>query len=375
MSEVTEQIILKALSTVNNPDTGKDVVSSGMITGLQVKDGHVVFAIEVDPERGPHLDPLRKDAEKTVHALEGVLTVTVALTAERPQQQQAAPNAQAQAAKPQGKQGDDLLPTVAAVVAVASGKGGVGKSTTSVNLALGLVKAGLRVGLLDADIYGPSMPRMLGITGKPVSHDGKILEPMEKYGLKVMSLGFLVDEAEPMIWRGPMVQGALEQMMRDVNWGELDVLVVDMPPGTGDVQLTMAQRVPLAGAIIVSTPQDIALIDARKGLNMFRKVDVPVLGLIENMSYFNCPKCGERSEIFSHGGAREEAKQLNIPFLGEIPLDIIIRETSDSGNPIVVSDPESDLAKTYIDIAEQIKAKIEVSIAEQQAASPRIVIN
>ena len=223
------------------------------------------------------------------------------------------------------------------MVAVASGKGGVGKSTTSVNLALALARLGQRVGLLDADIYGPSQPRMLGITGKPSSPDGKKLRPMENYGVRVMSMGFLVDEDAPMIWRGPMVQSALQQMLTDVEWGELDVLVVDLPPGTGDAQLTMAQRVPLAGAVIVSTPQDIALLDARKALNMFRKVDVPVLGIIENMSYFLCPHCGGRSEIFSHGGARATAAKFGVDFLGEIPLDLAIREQTDAGRPPVVA--------------------------------------
>ena len=371
MNVVTEDYILNALSNVINPDTDKDVVSTGMIAGLQIKDGHVAFSIEVDPERGPHMEPLRKNAEKTVHALPGVLTATVVLTAERPQQQQSGAPASAQAQHA----GSDILPGVAAVIAVASGKGGVGKSTTSVNLALGLAQTGLSVGLLDADIYGPSMPRMMGIHDQPVSADGKTLEPLENYGIKVMSMGFLVEEDQPMIWRGPMVQGALEQMMRDVNWGNLDVLVVDMPPGTGDIQLTMSQRVPLAGAVIVSTPQDIALLDARKGLNMFRKVDVPVLGLIENMSYFNCPKCGERSEIFSHGGARKEADQLGMDFLGEVPLDISIRETSDSGHPIVVSQPDSEHAKTYVAIAEKVKVSIDRAIAAKEAAAPNIVMN
>ncbi|MBL4614963.1 MAG: Mrp/NBP35 family ATP-binding protein, partial [Magnetovibrio sp.] len=240
-----------------------------------------------------------------------------------------------------------LLPGVKAIIAVASGKGGVGKSTTVVNIALALRDQGLTVGLLDADIYGPSVPRMLGIKGEPNSSDGKLLDPMEGHGIKCMSMGFLVEEETPVIWRGPMAQTALIQMMRDVKWGELDVLMIDMPPGTGDVQLTMSQQVPLTGAVIVSTPQDIALLDARKGLNMFRQVDVPVLGIVENMSYFKCPKCGERTDVFSHGGAREEAELLQVDFLGEVPLDIKIRETSDSGHPIVDAEPDSDHAKAY----------------------------
>ncbi len=263
------------------------------------------------------------------------------------------------------------MPGVRAIIAVASGKGGVGKSTTATNLALGLAAGGRRVGLLDADVYGPSVPRMMGISGRPTSHDGKILQPMDSYGIKCMSMGFLVAEDTPMIWRGPMVMGALEQMLRDVAWGELDVLVIDMPPGTGDAQLTIAQRVPLAGAVIVSTPQDIALLDARKGLNMFRKVDVPVLGIIENMSYFCCPNCGHRSDIFSHGGARREAGRLGVEFLGEVPLDMAIRETADGGQPIVVSRPDSPHAAAYREIAERVWAKVG---GGAQRAAPRIVI-
>ena len=232
------------------------------------------------------------------------------------------------------------MPGIDAIIAVASGKGGVGKSTTAVNIALGLAANGLKVGVLDADIYGPSMPRLLDIRGKPQTVDGKILRPMENYGLKVMSMGFLVDEETPMIWRGPMVMSALTQMLREVEWGELDVLVVDMPPGTGDAQLTMAQQVPLAGAVIVSTPQDLALIDARKGLNMFRKVDVPLLGIVENMSYFIAPDTGKRYDIFGHGGAQREAERLGVTFLGEVPLQMEIRETSDTGAPVVVSKPD-----------------------------------
>ena len=259
---------------------------------------------------------------------------------------------------PQGHDSRGALPGIAAIVAVASGKGGVGKSTTSVNLALALTTLGQRVGLLDADIYGPSQPRMLGITGKPRSPDGKKLLPMENYGVRVMSMGFLVDEDAPMIWRGPMVQSALQQMLGDVAWGELDVLVVDLPPGTGDAQLTMAQRVPLAGAVIVSTPQDIALLDARKALNMFRKVDVPVFGIVENMSYFLCPSCGHRAEIFSHGGARATAERYGVDFLGEIPLDLVIREHTDAGRPPVVSQPDGPQAAAYLEVARKVIAKL-----------------
>ncbi|WP_026873531.1 iron-sulfur cluster carrier protein ApbC [Inquilinus limosus] len=368
---VTEAAVREALGKVRDEERGGDLVSLGMISGLTLRDGHVLFSIEVDPQRGPQLEPLRQAAEKAVAAIPGVLSVTAVLTAHRGagQPQSAAP---APRPAPGGAQSRKLpVAGVGAIIAVASGKGGVGKSTTAVNLALGLAANGLKVGLLDADIYGPSMPRMTGITGKPSSPDGKSLDPKENYGLKVMSIGFLIDEETPMIWRGPMVQSALSQMLRDVNWGTLDVLVVDMPPGTGDAQLTMAQQVPLAGAVIVSTPQDIALLDARKGLNMFRKVDVPVLGIIENMSYFCCPNCGHRTDIFSHGGARAEAEKLGCDFLGEIPLDVTIRETSDSGRPIVVSAPDSPHAEAYRAIAARVWEKLR---AGSGPAAPRIVI-
>jgi ATP-binding protein involved in chromosome partitioning len=363
---VNEDQVLEALRRVRDPDRGGDIVSLGMVSGLALRDGHVGFALEVEPERGPRLEPLRQAAEAAVEALPGVLSVTVVLTAQRPAPA-AKPAAQPQAHKP-------LVPGVKTIVAVASGKGGVGKSTTAVNLALALKANGLRVGLLDADIYGPSLPRMMGISGRPQARETadnkKLLEPMEHYGVKCMSMGFLVAEETPMIWRGPMVISALQQMLRDVAWGELDQLVVDLPPGTGDAQLTMAQQVPLSGAVIVSTPQDIALLDARKGLNMFRKVDVPVLGIVENMSYFLCPHCGERSDIFSHGGARREAERLGVDFLGEVPLDIAIRETSDGGRPITVADPDGAHAQTYRAMARRIWEKVG---GAPQRQPPRIV--
>jgi ATP-binding protein involved in chromosome partitioning len=263
------------------------------------------------------------------------------------------------------------VPGIQSIVAVASGKGGVGKSTTAVNLALGLLANGLKVGILDADIYGPSMPRLLGISGKPETVNGRTLKPMRKYGLNVMSMGFLVGEDTPMIWRGPMVVSALTQMLREVEWGELDVLVVDMPPGTGDAQLTMAQQVPLAGAVIVSTPQDLALIDARKGLNMFRKVDVPVLGIVENMRYFIAPDTGKRYDIFGHGGARREAERVGVTFLGEVPLEMRIRETSDEGAPVVASEPDGPHARIYRDIAAKVWARLEAE--RSMSATPAIV--
>jgi ATP-binding protein involved in chromosome partitioning len=352
-----------------------------MVSGLIVKDGNVGFAIEVDPRQGAAMEPLRKAAEKAVHDLDGVTSVTAVLTAERAPQQagqpgQTAPGGATKGAAGQGKgPGGSMIPGIRSIVAVASGKGGVGKSTVTTNLALALTQLGLKVGVLDADIYGPSQPRMLGISGRPTSPDGKTLNPMENYGLKCMSMGFLVAEDTPMIWRGPMVQSALQQMLRDVEWGELDILVVDMPPGTGDAQLTMAQQVPLSGAVIVSTPQDIALLDARKGLNMFRKVDVPVLGIIENMSLFICPNCGHESHIFSHGGARREADRLGMEYLGEIPLDIEIRETSDSGRPVVVSRPETPNAQAFLAIATRVWEKVSAQIgAGGPRQAPKIVM-
>ncbi|HUC09270.1 MAG TPA: iron-sulfur cluster carrier protein ApbC [Stellaceae bacterium] len=373
---VTEKQILDALARVADPDRGADIVSLGMVSGIAIRDGNVAFAIEVEPERGQRLEPLRKVAEQAVDALPGVLSVTAVLTAQSAPRGRMPPTAAPAPASPPAHAANrpqrGAVPGVGAIIAVASGKGGVGKSTVAANLALGLKANGLRVGVLDADIYGPSMPRMLGITGRPRSRDGKTLLPMENYGLRVMSMGFLVPEDTPMIWRGPMVMSALQQMLREVEWGALDIMVVDMPPGTGDAQLTMAQQVPLAGAVIVSTPQDIALLDARKGLNMFRKVDVPVLGIVENMSYFLCPHCGGRSEIFAHGGARREAEQLGIEFLGEVPLDLAIRETSDSGHPITVSDPDNPYAAVFRQIAARVWEKVSGEGALRPP--PRIVV-
>ena len=386
MSRITEDQVLEALRQVQDPDRGADIVGLGMIQGLVVKDGNVGFAIEVDPKRGARLEPLRKAAEAAVDKLDGVLSVTAVLTAEAgggarggngtATTAATAPTAQPSSAPrpPQASGGAAraLVPGVKHIVAVASGKGGVGKSTTAVNLTLALAAQGLKIGILDADIYGPSQPRMMGIAGRPNSPDGKTLTPLENYGVKVMSMGFLVAEDTPMIWRGPMVQSALQQMLRDVDWGELDVLVVDMPPGTGDAQLTMAQQVPLSGAVIVSTPQDIALLDARKGLNMFRKVDVPVLGIVENMSLYICPNCGHEAHIFGHGGAKREAEKLGMEFLGELPLTIEIRETSDGGQPIVVSHPDSAYAESYLAIARRVWEKLSGVSARREA--PRIVM-
>lgn len=378
MPDITNDVILETLKSVIDPISGKDVVSAGMIQGLQTKDGNVAFAIEVPADKGAEMEPLRKEAEEKVFGMAGVVSATVVLTAQRAagaSQPSAAPSGQktapGQPVPPQGQ--GDMLPGVKSIIAVASGKGGVGKSTTAINIAMGLAAGGRKVGILDADIYGPSMPRMMGLSGRPNSADGKTLDPMENYGVKVMSIGFMVDEETPMIWRGPMVQSALEQMMRDVNWGELDVLVVDMPPGTGDAQLTMAQKVPLTGSVIVSTPQDIALLDARKGLNMFRKVDVPVFGIVENMSYFLCPDNGKRYDIFGHGGAKREAERMGVDFLGEVPIEIAIRENSDNGTPITVSQPDSQSAANYREIADRVWAHIEKVQGGGQSA-PKIVI-
>ncbi len=374
MAQTTEGQILDALRGVRDPDRDGDIVTLGMVSGVVVRDRNVGFTIEVAPERGPELEPLRKQAESAVAAIPGVLSVTAVLTAQtQPAAAEPAPAA-AEPARPAAASAPAknarLLADIGAVLAIASGKGGVGKSTTAVNLALAFAEAGLRTGILDADIYGPSLPLMLGITEKPQSPDGKRLLPIERFGLKCMSIGFLVPADTPMIWRGPMVMGALEQMMSDVEWGDLDMLLVDMPPGTGDAQLTMAQRVALAGAVIVSTPQDLAMLDTRRGINMFRKVEVPVLGIIENMSYFLCPGCGERSEIFSHGGAARAAGEFNVPFLGEIPLEIAIREGSDTARPVMVSAPDGPFAAAYRSIA----GRILDGLGTRAAAAPEIIV-
>ena len=381
---LTKERVLEALKRVKGPDLRNDIVSEGLVSEVVINKGKVYFAIQVEPARARELEALRIAAEKAVASLPGVDAVAVTLTAESSPGAARGGNGQG-AAAPQGspftrpgaardaRHRPGGVPGVANIIAVASGKGGVGKSTVAINLALALKEKGLRVGVLDADIYGPSMPRLLGLKGQPQQIAGNQLDPMQAYGLKVMSMGFLVDEETPMIWRGPMVMSALSQMLKDVAWGELDVLVVDMPPGTGDAQLTMAQQVPLAGAVIVSTPQDLALIDARKGLNMFRRVNVPVLGLVENMSTFICPYCGERSDIFGHGGAKAEAARLGVPFLGEVPLTLAIRETSDAGRPVVATDPSSPAAKAFREVAARAWAELERGKSGARAA-PRIVM-
>lgn len=369
MSNLTTDDVLAALASIIDPAQNKDVVALGMIQGLAIKDGHISFALEVAPEDGRTKEPLRLACEKAALALKGARSVTAVLTAHkpaaRPQGHSHAPRPTAGAPERQGPTG------VKAVIAVASGKGGVGKSTVAVNLAVALHQLGRKVGLLDADIYGPSIPRMLGLKGKPTSKDGKILQPMQAWGLKAISVGSLIDEDQAMIWRGPMVMTALTQLIYDVEWAPLDVLVVDMPPGTGDAQLTLAQRVPLAGAVIVSTPQDIALIDARRGLAMFKKTHVPVFGIVENMSTFVCPNCNHETHIFGHGGARETAAKLGTDFLGEIPLHIRVRETSDGGTPITALDPSSPQSKAFIALAERVAAKLDAGDTHK---TPRIVM-
>jgi ATP-binding protein involved in chromosome partitioning len=367
--------VLAALEGVASP-TGTPLPKTGALSDVVAGDGKVFFSITVDAADVKAWESVRQRAEEAVRALPGVQSALVALTAERkggaaPPRPQAQGRAMPARGAPRGEalQG---VPGVAAIIAVASGKGGVGKSTTAVNLALGLSALGLKVGVLDADIYGPSLPKLLAIRERPQTIGGTRLKPITRYGLTVMSIGFLIDEETAMIWRGPMVISALTQMLREVEWGTLDVMVVDMPPGTGDAQLTMAQQVPLKGAIIVSTPQDLALIDARRGVSMFKRVNVPVLGVIENMSYFLCPRCGTRSDIFGHGGARHEAQRLGVPFLGEVPLDMAIREKSDAGLPLVATEPDGPLAKIYCDIAAKVADQLKVAGAGR--AAPKIVI-
>lgn len=366
MADDLAAAVTKALAAVKDPASGRDVVSAGMVQGLVVRDGMVHFALQVAREAAASMEPVRAAAEAAARAVPGVISATAVLTAHRAE---SAPPARPAAPRGPASPGPMLLSDVRAIIAVASGKGGVGKSTTAVNLAVALAADGLKVGLLDADIYGPSLPQMLGTRERPRS-EGQRITPLSRWGLKAMSIGFLVEEETPMIWRGPMVMGALEQMMGQVAWGPLDVMIVDMPPGTGDAQLTMSQRVPLAGAVIVSTPQDVALLDARRGVRMFEKVNVPVLGLIENMSFFCCPNCGHRADIFSHGGARREAERLGVEFLGEMPLKLEIRELADAGTPIVMARPESDEAQSYRRIARRVWEKA----AAKADAAPKIMM-
>jgi ATP-binding protein involved in chromosome partitioning len=398
MATPSTDALRAVLRAIKDPASGRDIVSAGLVEGIASRDGLVQVTLLTDRAHAAAMEPVRRAAEALLALQPGVANATAVLTAHKGPSPASTPDArqgnppprgtgpQALGAQGPGAQGHGhahgpapgapagkaalLLPDVKAIVAVASGKGGVGKSTVAVNLAVSLARQGHRTGLLDADIYGPSLPRMLGIHRKPEVRDEKMI-PLQAWGLSCMSIGFLVDEETPMIWRGPMVMGALEQMMGQVSWGALDVLVVDMPPGTGDAQLTMAQRVSLTGAVIVSTPQDIALLDARRGVKMFEKTRVPVLGLVENMSFFCCPNCGHRTDIFGHGGARAEAARLGIDFLGEIPLLLDIRTASDAGTPIAAQSPESEAAKAYDALARSVWDKV----SKPASAGPKIVID
>jgi ATP-binding protein involved in chromosome partitioning len=351
---ITAEQIRAALSAVR--DGEKNIVERGMVSGISVEGGNIVFAIEVDPARGKEMEPLRQQAQAAVEKLPGVVSVLAVLTAEKAAPPQI-PVKKAQT--PTHKiSSNPVAPNVKSIIAVASGKGGVGKSTVSANLAAALARSGMKVGLLDADIYGASQPRMMGHREKPPTDSNNMIIPPVVHGMKIMSIGFFVEPEAPVIWRGPMVHSAIQQLLRDVAWGDLDVLVIDLPPGTGDAQLSLAQNVPLAGAVIVSTPQDVALSEAKKGLSMFRKVNVPVLGLIENMSYHACANCGHEEHIFGHGGVKTEALRLGVPFLGEIPLHIAVREAADGGTPIVLSQPEHPAARAFSDIAAGVAAAL-----------------
>ncbi len=388
MVGLTKEKILDALKTIEF-EGGDNIVDLGLVSEVVIANGKVYFALDAGNEDPSKLEPYCKQAEEVVGALDDVTSVGVTITAERKNSNGSQMNGQAggqanghannsnggqaQRAGQQGAEGQ-AIPGVRHVIAVASGKGGVGKSTTSVNLAMGLKAQGLNVGILDADVYGPSMPRLLGLNEEPQTGPNNEIIALEAYGVKVMSMGFMVAEGTPVVWRGPMVMSALGQMINQVTWAPLDVLVIDMPPGTGDVQLTIAQQTPLSGAVIVSTPQDLALIDARKGINMFAQVNIPILGLVENMSYFLCPSCGERSDIFGHGGAKEEALKIGADFLGQVPLHMDIRETSDAGRPIVASNPESAEAQAYIEIAKKIWSALDSQGEDTRVAAPKIVI-
>lgn len=379
MPTISKETVRDALKVVMAPDGKTDIVTAGIVSEIVIAGDNVMFALNIDPDNAKAFEPVRSAAQHAAEAIDGVGKVMAAMTAEKKQAQatngSTAAQAPAQPAQAPGGARSAGVPGVERIIAVASGKGGVGKSTTAINLALGLQSLGLKIGVLDADIYGPSLPRLVGLTGQPqpVSPGARMLKPMEAYGLKIMSMGFMVEEDTPVIWRGPMVMSALQQMLSEIAWAELDILVVDMPPGTGDAQITMAQQTPLAGAVIVSTPQDLALIDARKGLNMFRKVDVPVLGIVENMSYFTCSKCGERHEIFGHGGAENEANKLGVKFLGAVPLDAEVRIRSDAGQPIVASAPDSEHASIYRQIAASVWEQLQTRDTTQRQA-PRIVM-
>ena len=351
MTEPTRETVLSALGRILLPD-GRDLVSAGLVRALQVGEGSARFVMEVAPEEAERLKPVRDAAEAALKSLDGIVNASVMMTAHtaRP------PPDLAPGRRPAAPAGPQPVPGVDRILAVASGKGGVGKSTVAANLAVALAARGRRVGLLDADVYGPSQPRMLGLSGRPASPDGKTIIPLRNHGVTAMSMGLMTDEGQAVIWRGPMLMGALQQMMTQVEWGGLDVLIVDLPPGTGDVQMTLSQKFAVTGAIIVSTPQDVALLDARKGIDLFAKFKVPIVGLIENMSTHVCSNCGHEEHIFGHGGVAAEAERLGAPLLAEIPLHIDIRTTSDGGTPIVAAAPDSPQARAFLDLADRLVA-------------------
>jgi ATP-binding protein involved in chromosome partitioning len=357
---VTQEQIHAALAEIVDPNTGKDLVSTKSARNVKVENGSVSLEVELGYPARTQIEPIRKLVSARLRAVPGVAAVKVDVAIK--------------IVSHAVQRGVKLIPGVKNIVAVASGKGGVGKSTTAVNLALALAAEGARVGVLDADIYGPSQPMMLGITGRPESRDGKSLEPMTGHGLQAISIGFLIDVDTPMVWRGPMVTQALEQLLKDTRWQDLDYLVVDMPPGTGDIQLTLAQKVPVTGAIIVTTPQDIALIDARKGLKMFEKVGIPILGIVENMSTHICSACGHEEHIFGAGGAERMAKEYGVEVLGSLPLDISIREQADSGKPTVVADPDGRIAEIYRAIARRVAVRIAERQKDLSLKFPNIVV-
>jgi len=360
MSELSNSAIEAQLSAVQDRYLEKDIVSSNALKDIQIEGDKVSVRIELGYPAGSYRNELKQAVEASLSSMDQVASVEVAV------EQKVAAHAVQKSLK--------RIEGIKNIIAVASGKGGVGKSTTSANLALALASDGAKVGILDADIYGPSMPRMLGMSGTPESKDGSTLQPMENHGLKAMSIGFLVEEDTPMIWRGPMVTQALEQLLRDTVWGDLDYLVVDLPPGTGDTQLTLSQKIPVSGAVIVTTPQDIALLDARKGLAMFEKVEVPVLGVVENMSIHICNACGNAEHIFGQGGGEKMSKEYDVDFLGSLPLDIKIREQADNGNPTVIADPDGQVSDMYRDISRKMSARLAEKSKDYSSKFPNIVI-
>ena len=359
MTNISEDLIYEALKKIEDPSQSKDIVSLGLINNITVKDSNVAVTLEVPVHRGASMEPIRKLAQETVLNIKGVTSATVVVTAHENKEKTSTFDSEKEE-----KVEKVLESNVKRFVAIGSGKGGVGKSTTSANIAIALKLEGYKVGLLDADVYGPSQPRMLGVSGRPASVGGDMVAPMQNYGISLMSMGLLVPDDTAMIWRGPMVQSALTQMLNSVAWGDLDVIVIDLPPGTGDIQISLAQQVNLAVAIIVSTPQDIALLDVVKALTMFQKANVPVLGMIENMSYWSCPDCGRIDHIFGEGGVKAEAKKRKIELLGEIPISVDVRKSSDAGIPIIISEPESIQSKNYRLIAKSIIKSIKLNEEE-----------